>query len=193
SDIFYPSSKLEKIEISDEEFITLLNSLKKFYLSGKIMNRRDLSYYTFEKDTGRHRIMKLLNQVNWVEKLSVLRNYIRKGNTVILTGEDMGIDFLSGMSVDPLSERSYDESVDCACGGEIEFMKDSDILPALEKLTGVENLLGKLKKEGRCVFKIGKGQIILDPISFDNLCSMNGEFEIEYRKWLEEIKKLMKE
>jgi len=183
-EIFSSLCPIKKIDISDEEFISLLNALKNLYLC-KNLSKEDLSFYVMEKDASRNRIFQLLNQVNWLEKENVLKEYLKRGGTIILTGEDLGYECESGIYLDPINLKTYEEGVDFSVCPGLKPLGGPNKLETLEKIL---NQKIKIPLKVRIVKKIGKGKIILDPISFDNLTQLSGSlYNYFHNKWLEDL------
>jgi len=183
SDIFYPSASPKKIDISDSEFVSLLDALTALYLTGGDRDKGSLSYYVHDRDISRHRIMQLLNQADWRQKVAALRKHLAEGNTVILLGEDLGRDPASGLWLDPLDGQAQDESMDMAAGGKLPSVPGPHKMEALEQLTD-GRVSARLWPQGRTAIKFGDGKLILDNVSFDNMGSANGLFDLNHCRWL---------
>jgi len=183
-EIFSSLCPIKKIDVSDEEFISLLDALKNLYLSENL-GKEDLSFYVMEKDISRNRIMQLLNQVNWLEKKECLLEYVKDGGILILTGEDLGYDPESGIYLDPINLRKYDEGIDFSVCPDLNPLNYPNKIETIEKILN-QKIEVPLKKT--IVKKIGKGKIILDPISFDSSTQLYSEFyNYMHYRWLKEL------
>jgi len=191
NDIFYPSAEPSRIDISDTEFCHLLETLKDLYLKGATRDKVALSYYCLESDISRHRIMQLLLETDWLEKTAALKKHLSTGHTVILLGEDLGIDPVSQLPLETLRETKDDPSVDAAAGGKLPRGFSANILPALEQVTGIRNLYSRLKKEG-CLLPVGRGRIYLDLTSFDEAGQENSLFLLHHHRWLQNLPQILK-
>ncbi len=185
SEVCYPSSRLGKIGISEAEFTTLLGALDSLYRSGGERDKGSLSFYCFDRDLSRHRIMKLLNEADWLQMVPALRRYVESGHEVILLGEDLGWDPSSGLTTDPMNGAGQDEGTDMAAGGALPGLAGARKLQALEKVTG-RSLRGAWPG-GRLVIPLGKGRLILDAGSLDDQGMANGEFAVNHARWLKTL------
>ncbi|MCM8768823.1 MAG: beta-galactosidase [Candidatus Omnitrophica bacterium] len=186
-DIFCPSAIPSRIEISDAEFCGLLDALTELYLTGASRDKVALSYYCHESDVSRHRIIQLLFEVDWMKKINALRKHLACGKTVILLGEDLGIDPITGMSLETLVENQADVSIDPAAGGNLPAFSSANIIPALEQLTGVKNLYSLLRKQGKLTIPVGPGKIFVDLTSFDEGGQENRLFLVNHHRWLQRL------
>ena len=182
NDDFYPSAHIGRTEVSDEEFCGLLDALAALYCNGGQQDRASLSFFTMDRDVGRHRIMQLLNQVDWREKVDVLRKHIEEGRSVILLGEDLGVDPATGLSVEPLSIAAG-EGIDAAAGGgRLPTMDGSHKREAFSRLCG-KDVCGESWPENRLLLRLGKGWLLLDRTSLDNQGSQNGQMRLNWQRW----------
>jgi hypothetical protein len=184
-DIFYPSAHLGKIAVSAPEFLSLLGALDTLYRTGGEKDKGTLSYYCLDRDLSRHRLMKLLNEADWVALAPALRRYVEAGHEVILTGEDLGRDALSGLSTDPVNGPGQDDGTDMAMGGRLPALPAARQLEALSQVTGRD--LRAPWPGGRLVITLGQGRIILDQTSLDDQGMGNGEFALDHARWLKTL------
>jgi hypothetical protein len=184
-DLFYPSANLGKIAVSEAEFGALLGALDTLYRTGGEKDKGSLSYYCLDRDLSRHRIMKLLNQVDWLQRAPELKRYLEAGHEVILTGEDLGLDPSSGLSTDPVNSPGQDDGTDMAMGGRLPACSDPHILPALRQVVGPN--FEALGKSGRFHVNVGGGELIVDRTSLDDQGMGNGEFALDYARWLKTL------
>ncbi len=183
-DIFTPSTlSMDKIDISDSEFISLLESLRELYLTGGGRDKGSLSYYAMDRDGSRNRIMQMLNQADWMEKLPALKRYLREGNMVILLGEDIGYDPEGGLWLDPVSGKGYDGSIDMSTASDVKALPGNNKIAALEKLTGKKVKEEFFENKRVIDAAVGRGRIIIDPLSFDNMGQANGLFDLNHYNW----------
>jgi len=185
-DLFYPSSRLGKIPLSDEEFVALLGALRDLYLSGGDRDKGSLSYYVHDRDLSRHRIMKLLGEADWPAHAPALKRYLEAGNTVILLGEDLGVDPATGLWLDPINGQGQDDSMDMSAGGRLPSLPAARRLEALERVTG-RDLHRAPWPDGRLILPVGKGRLVLDLTSFDNQGMDNGLFALNHARWLKTL------
>ena len=185
-DRFYPTAKPDRIDVSDTEFLALLDALTALYRSGGQRDKGSLSFYTAERDVSRHRILQLLRQVDWTDKQELLRKHIADGHDVILLGEDIGFDPPTGLGVDPINGASFEPDTDPAAGGVIPRLPGPDILSALPgspaKLLEMSLLCGPAR-----VIRIGRGRLIVDPTSFDSFGSANTLFADQWARWRDRL------
>jgi hypothetical protein len=184
-DVFYTSDNLGKIAVSEPEFLSLLGALDTLYRTGGERDKGTLSYYCLDRDLSRHRIMKLLNEADWVQMAPALKRYVEAGHEVILTGEDLGRDPTTGLSTDPLNGPGQDDGTDMAMGGALPTLPAAHRLEALAQVTGRD--LRAPWPGGRLVIPLGKGRIILDEISLDDQGMGNGEFALDHDRWLRSL------
>lgn len=192
-DIFPGSAlALGPIEVSDDEFIALLDSLRELYLSGgEDDNKADLSYYALELDASRNRIAQLLGEADWLERLPALTRHLRAGNTVILLGEDLGRDPESGLPLDPIRRGGTEESaLDPAAAGDLRFLPDNNRLAALSRLTRRDVHREVIIEKRTIDMRIGRGRLVLEPVSFDNIAQARDFFRVSRIRWLEGLEKV---
>lgn len=98
------------LTMSDAEFLGELRRLRELYTGSftGLEAKYALSYYLnvpFRPD-NRHAILRRLQRVDWQPHLAAVAAAMRQGETFILCGEDLNVDPLSGVAIDPFAKSS---------------------------------------------------------------------------------------
>ena len=186
----FPSDQSRAIELSDEEFIQLVDALQSLYRTGGLQSKGSLSYYCQEYDSSRHRILQLLHQTDWRQRVKPLKAYVAAGRTLILAGEDLGFDPATGLALD-LASQPQDDSMDMATGGALpEGLMRPHVLEALEAVCDQpirERLQSEPFAETGMVIPVRRGRIVIDTTSLDNAGQQNGQFRANHAAWLRRL------
>jgi hypothetical protein len=165
----WESEEWQPPDLSAEDFIPMLDRLTQTYLNSD--DRCKLGYFYFipgETDS-RHNLMATLAQMDWRSFTNELAGHLRGGATVILTGEDMGIDPRSGLSVSPFV--------------------DSHLLEALANVLLKANSVTELEALPRVLVGMyGNGRLILDRTSIDAQGWTNEQIRPWHEKWVADLK-----
>ena len=93
--------------MTSEEFLNLLRQLREVYLGSYrgLEAKYALSYYlnTPFRPNSRHAIVRRLQRTDWRPHLTATVDAIEAGETVCLLGEDLNVDPLTGLTIDPLA------------------------------------------------------------------------------------------
>ncbi|MCM8803695.1 MAG: beta-galactosidase trimerization domain-containing protein, partial [Candidatus Omnitrophica bacterium] len=115
----FPERKEDEIilyKLTDEEFIDLFKKLKDIYTRDYdgLENKYMLSYYLFVpfRPENRHSIMRKLGRTEWMKHFDKFVKEIRKGETFYLIGEDINIDPITGLEIDPLASKDIREFIE---------------------------------------------------------------------------------
>jgi len=165
----WESEEWQPPDLSAEDFIAMLDRLTQTYLNSD--DRCKLGYFYFipgETDS-RHNLMATLAQMDWRSLTNELAGHLRGGATLILTGEDMGIDPRSGLSVSPFV--------------------DSHLLEALANVLLKANSVTELEALPRVLVGMyGNGRLILDRTSIDAQGWTNEQIRPWHEKWVADLK-----
>ncbi len=98
------------VTMSDAEFLADLRRLRELYTGTftGLEAKYALSYYLnvpFRPD-NRHAILRRLQRVDWQPHLAAVAAAMRQGETFILCGEDLNVDPLSGIAIDPFAKSA---------------------------------------------------------------------------------------
>jgi hypothetical protein len=157
-------------EITNAEFIGLLERLRACHLDPGPVDKRRYSYYTCESYDSRQRFCQLLAGTDWMERAEALRDYLARGERLYLVGEDMGYEPESGVATTPA--------------------RAPRILDALQSLADRGELLQVSGKPHLRLLKVGKGMMVLDRRSPDAAGNSNLHLAAFHQSWLDEMKEL---
>jgi len=156
-------------EISDAEFLGLLERLRDIHLDANPTDKRRYSYFSYELDDSRQRCGQLLACADWPAKLKVLRDYLATGKTLYMIGEDLGLDPRSGISTTPA--------------------RHPQIMAALQAL--VTKHKAELLQVSGCpdlrVIRQGRGMLVLDRRSPDDSGNSSLHIAAWHQDWLTEM------
>jgi hypothetical protein len=144
----WPSERWLAPDLTADRFLASLERLTQTYLTNQ--DRSKLGYYYFipgETDS-RHNLMATLSQVDWRAYARDLTDFLRRGHTLILTGEDFGLDPFSGLTV-----SAFDNSHSLEALASALVQADRIVQPA-----ALPTVLVAL---------FGDGRLILDRVSID--------------------------
>ncbi|MFN4227353.1 MAG: beta-galactosidase trimerization domain-containing protein [Candidatus Ratteibacteria bacterium] len=168
--------KILLYNLDSSEFIELFRKIKNIYEGDYtgLENKYMLSYYLyvpFIKET-RHSIIRKLQRTEWMRHFDKFKEEIRKGEVFYLIGEDINIDPISGLEIDPLASKDIKEFIEkLRKAGEVEIEIINDI--KIEKI------------------KIGKGCLIILYDTVDRSIYHSDDFKIWHQKIKSLIKKLI--
>lgn len=159
-------------DISNQEFIDLFKKLKDIYTGNYegLENKYMLSYFLyvpFVKE-NRHSVIKKLQRTEWMKHFDKFFEELKKGEIFYLIGEDINIDPLSGLEIDPLASKDIKEFIErLRKNGKTEIETIDDI--KVEKI------------------KIGKGSLIIIYDTFDRTIYHSDDF----KNWHKKIKNII--
>lgn len=159
-------------EITDAEFVGLLERLRGCHLDPGPVDKRRYSYFTYEIDDSRQRTCQLLACADWTERLGLLRDYLARGERLYLIGEDLGYDPRSTTSTTPARRPRIMEALDALAA------EDS---AELLQVAGRPHLR---------VIRVGRGMLVLDARSPDAAGNANLHLAAFHQAWLEEMTEL---
>ncbi|MCC7519471.1 MAG: beta-galactosidase trimerization domain-containing protein [Verrucomicrobiae bacterium] len=155
----WPSEEWPVPRMKDSEFIAALEQLREVYRTGK--TRLALSYYLFDANSeNRHALARDLAEQDWPSFVPALERALREGATFLLTGEDLGLDPLSGLTVTTHHPRALAAIAELGRRRDARWAAGSEDNPTL-------------------VLTLGKGRLVLDRTSVDDV----GFFDKEYAAW----------
>lgn len=168
----WPSELEEPAVFSPTQFIARLERLAKLYRTdysrdGWMTKQRLGYYYDFFPET-RHALIRPLLDLDWTDHTDALREAIRNGATLILTGEDLGPHPGSGLETYPHHDARQFEALAIATKGVTWSLatRDGDTIAAT----------------------LGKGRLILCRESFDAAGHDNPSAARWQQRWLAELK-----
>jgi hypothetical protein len=142
-----------------EETAELLRQLTSLYEEAN--SRPRLSYYLHMRHDSRQSIMRRLERINWLDAHGEILNALRKGETFILTGEDMGI--FPG-TPHPTHYLYDNHAVECI----------QTLLNAADQVSVPE------KWPSTLVCRFGEGRLLLDRTSIDETFPPGQEFQLGF-------------
>ncbi|MCG3148205.1 MAG: hypothetical protein PCFJNLEI_01648 [Verrucomicrobiae bacterium] len=155
----WPSEKWPARTLTDPQLVATLDQLRDVYERGT--NRLALSYYLFDANTeNRHALTRSLAEQRWPDRVNALESALRAGSRWLLTGEDLGLDPATGLTV---------------------TTQQPAVLAALTQLgqrRGGQWFAGTADGQ-TLVLTLGKGRLVLDRTSLDSV----GFYDREYTAW----------
>jgi len=159
-------------DLTDAEFIGLLDRLSAIHLDASPMDKRRYSYFTYELADSRHNTDRLLAATDWTARLEALRAHVAAGGLVYLIGEDLGRDPRSGLLTTPARNPRILEALDA-----LVAKYRGQVL----QVAGAPDLR---------VIRLGKGMILLDRRSPDSSGNSNLHLAAWHQHWLDEMAEL---
>lgn len=165
----WPSECWPVPDVTAERFLASLKRLTQTYLT--CPDRSKLGYYYFipgETDS-RHHLMAPLSQIDWRPYTRALVDFLRQGHSLILTGEDFGLDPLSGLAVSPFGDSHALEAV-------------ATVLARADRVVQPRTLPTVL------VALFGSGRLVLDRTSIDAQGWTNEQIQPWHQGWINALK-----
>jgi len=159
----WPSEQWPGIFLSDNEFIDTIEALRKVYTTGN--TREMLSYYQFDGSVAnRHALTRVLALQDWVQRVPALARAVTAGAIFMLTGEDMGVDPMTGLSVTLQRPRVLEALADLGRQPDARWYSAS--------------------ADGQALLLIlGRGRMILDRTSIDSVGFFDADLKVWREKW----------
>jgi hypothetical protein len=168
----WPSEIEEPAEMSAKEFVGRLRRLSALYAQdhsaeGWMIKQRLGYYYDYFPET-RHSVLRPLLDLDWGRYAGAIREAVKEGGELILTGEDLGIHPGSGLGVYPHHDAGQFAALAQALEGAAWSIatRDGDTIQAT----------------------LGKGRVILCRESIDAAGHDNASLARWQKRWLEERK-----
>jgi len=170
----WPSEIAEPATVSPAEFVARLRRLAHLYLQdhsgeGWLVKQKLGYYYDYFPDT-RHDLLRPLHECHWPDYAPALRQAVREGATLVLTGEDVGIDPATGLGTWPHHDGRQVEGLGVA-------------------LAGARWTLGT-RDGDTVVARLGAGRVILCRESIDAAGHTNAEITRWQQRWLAELQRV---
>jgi hypothetical protein len=168
----WPSELAEPVRLSSDEFLRRVRELSALYQTdqgdkGWLTKQMLGAFYDFFPGT-RHALLRPLCDVDWTAHVADWRAALQRGDTFVLTGEDLGIDPETGLTVYPHHDARQFAAV-----------------AAL--LRGAEWRLGTADGD-TIVARLGKGRLVLCRESIDAAGHTNADAGRWQRRWLEAMR-----
>lgn len=166
----WPSEQWPVRTMTDTEFIEALERLRELYRRGQ--TRLELSYYLFDANSeNRHALARDLAEQHWPDYVSALERALRGGATFLLTGEDLGLDPASGLSV---------------------TTHHPNVIAALAQL-GRRRGAQWYRSEQTLLLTLGPGRLLLDRTSLDGVGFYNREYAAWHPGWWASRSRMLEE
>lgn len=170
---FPPDPDRQIIEMPEKEFVSNLKKLRSIYLeqTAGLDAKYLLSYFLYVPfiEESRHHILHRLVKQNWKNYVKSVAGAMQRGEYFYLTGEDLGVDPLSGLQINN------------------QHPDRSNFLDLLAGEPGAKRKTVAMDGRDLTVITIGKGKLIYDPISLTRFY-MSEDFVSWQKDWLINLK-----
>lgn len=158
-----PGETWDEPGMSNAEFLANLRRLRGIYegefagLEAKYM----LSYYLNVpfRPENRHTIVRRLQRTPWADRLGAVADAVRAGERFYLLGEDLNVDPVTGMRIDPFAAAD-----------------PAAFVAAFSKLPGVSRRAVPFGDSQLTVYGLGQGALIVGPASVDRAAYHSSDF-----------------
>ncbi len=168
----WPSEVEAPARLSSKDFIEHLRRLaalyRKDHSSEAWLTKQYLGYFYDTFSNTRHDLLRPLNEVDWMAYRGAIRQAVLSGATLILTGEDVGLDPRTGLATYP---GHYGKQ-----------------LPALAAALAGADWRTATPDGDTVIAALGKGRVILCRESIDAAGNTNPEIARWQQRWLAELK-----